>query len=206
MFKFIARHSLPPNFSGSLCDVGCATGEFLYYLRDLYPLAQLNGVDIMDLLIKEGRKHVPTANFYRASVLSDQDFKFDKVFMSGILAFLPEFIPAFQNLISWTNEGGQLYITEMFNPYPVDVQMKHRVHDGEYQDGWNIYSQEWVSLYLDWHPRVKSYEFIEFNIPIDLAKPIDPMRSWTIRLGSGERIITNGLSIIEPFYLLKIQL
>ena len=42
-------------------------------------------------------------------------------------------------------------------------------------------------------------------MPFDLKPQKDPIRSWTIKSGS-ERLMVNGISIIQPQTLLKIKL
>ena len=207
MFKFIGKRSLSPNFNGTLCDFGCATGEFLYYLQSIVPQAKLHGMDISEKLIEKAKQNIPSCTFLTASILDKCSVipdKFDLSFMTGVLTNLMEFETAIGNLINWTKPGGSIYITEMFNPYPVTVIAKYSLDNGECAN-WNIFSQNAVGKFLMGNEKVTGYEFIKFKIPIDLPKQSDPVRSWTMLTEAG-RIITNGLCVIEPFYLLKIQL
>ncbi len=75
-----------------------------------------------------------------------------------------------------------------------------------YESGWNIFSQQSVSDFLSKHKKVRSYYFQKFDLTIDLPPREDPLRSWTIRDWQGNRLITNGLCILQPFYLLEIKL
>lgn len=57
MFKFIAdiafSDSIHDISKGSICDFGCAAGEFLYFLRSLLPEVSLEGVDVIPELLKK---------------------------------------------------------------------------------------------------------------------------------------------------------
>ena len=209
MFKFMARHAFPElNYTGSVIDIGCASGEFLHFIRKYNPEANLYGVDFSKNLIEYARRNVK-AIFYQGTVLDGHllaENSYDKTFMSGVLCSLDSFNTCFNNLINWTKPGGTLYITEMFNPYPLDVHIQFKEPtDTRYEINWNVFSQESVSKYLEGNPKVKSFKFIKFGIPIDLPKQNDPVRSWTIYTKEGREII-NGIGVIEPFYLLEIKL
>ena len=98
----------------------------------------------------------------------------------------------------------------MFNPYPVDVLIKYRNSsdynkNGNYESGWNNFSQKSVSIFLKKQKRVKNFSFHEFEMPFDLKKQKDPVRSWTIK-SNNRRLMINGLSIIQPQTLLIIEL
>lgn len=204
MFKFVAGMALDASFKGKLCDFGCSAGQFLYYVRDLVPEASLFGMDINERLLESARNHVPSATFYQQSVLDDGEFEFDISFMCGVLSSLDNFETVIGNLIKWTKKGGTIYITELFNPYKATIRSKYTLGNGE-SGNWNIFSQKEVDDFLFWTSKVTDCKFIEFKMPIDLAKQYDPVRSWTVNTDNG-RILTNGLCMIEPFYTLKICL
>jgi len=85
-FKFILKET---NFDqarkGSILDVGCATGDFLWFLRENLPNAKLVGVDVDDDLIQRAQTEVPNAEFIRANIIEDKlDQRFDLIFMLGV--------------------------------------------------------------------------------------------------------------------------
>jgi len=210
MFKFVAAHAFNGDFAGSVCDFGCASGEFLYYINQIAPSATLHGVDCSKPLLDKAIKYVPSAQFKNGSVLDNHllpDDQFDTTFMSGLLCMLTDFKTCFNNLIKWTKPGGSMYITEMFNPYPVDVLVTYKESvDFDYDRNWNIFSQQTISDFLKKNKKVKSFAFKRFTIPIDLPRPDDHNRSWTICEDNGLRSITNGVGVIQYFYLLEIKL
>lgn len=216
MFKFIAANAFDQNeksSSLSVCDFGCAAGEFLFYLRSVLPKASLEGVDVMPSLLEKAAKFVPSAKLREGSVL-DGDCKaesqYDKSFLIGVHSIFDEFETCFGNLVKWTKPGGSVYIVGMFNPLPVDVLIKYKesknYENDVYESGWNIFSQQSVSGFLGKNKKVKSSSFKKFEITIDLPRQEDPLRSWTLRDYRDSRWIINGLCILQPHYLLEIKL
>src|SRR6516225_8682696 len=51
----------------SLCDVGCATGEFLYFVHQNKPRMRLSGVDVSEAMLGKAKGELPSAEFYRGS-------------------------------------------------------------------------------------------------------------------------------------------
>ena len=50
------------------------------------------------------------------------------------------------------------------------------------------------------------FDFYDWKIGIDVSKrPDDPLRSWTVKLENGERIIINGLQLVHKTALLEIR-
>ena len=49
------------------------------------------------------------------------------------------------------------------------------------------------------------HEFIDFNLDFDLNIQEDVLRSWTITSSRGDKLITNGLCLLQPHSILKIQ-
>ena len=216
MFKFIAANAFDPDekiSELSVCDFGCAAGEFLYYLRGLLPNASLDGVDVMPSLLERAAKFVPSAKLQEGSVLDGNckaKNQYDKSFLIGVHSIFDEFETCFSNLVKWTKPGGSVYIVGMFNPFPVDVLIKYKesknYESDVYESGWNIFSQQSVSEFLSKNKKVNSSSFKKFDIPIDLPRQDDPIRSWTLRDYKDKRWIMNGLCILQPHYLLEIKL
>ena len=81
-------------------------------------------------------------------------------------------------------------------------------YNKKYQEsGWNIFSKNSVSNFLNKKRNIKTFYFKDFNIDINIKKNNnDYLRSWTFKDIAGKRITTNGLSIILPTSLLCIEL
>ena len=52
--SFIAvSNEIKKDFSGSIADIGCATGAFPYYLKKQFPKANIVGIEYLDNLRKK---------------------------------------------------------------------------------------------------------------------------------------------------------
>ncbi len=220
MFKFIFNHAFPSVKASSyehlkILDIGCAAGEFTYYLKKkIKGNSNIIGADIHSNLLRKAKQNVKDVKFIKKNVLHKNAFqnkKFNKIFMIGVHPIFDSFEKCFTNLINWTTSGGEIYICDMFNPYPVDVIIRYKLSKNykkkSYETGWNIFSKNSVISFLKQKKRIKSLKFKQFHMPFDLKmNKLDTVRSWTFKDQKGQRIMTNGLSIIQNQTLLKIKL
>lgn len=193
-------------------DVGCATGELIFYLKSCFAGMELTGVDIFPELIEEAQRLVPFAHFQLGSALDlPQDFtdRYDISLAMGVLAIfdIEEAPRFFENLLRCTHKGGRIYVCSHFNDHPVDVMIQHRKRLngklGTWEKGQNIYSKETIGEIL--HGQCKTHQFHEFNIPFDLAPKSDPVRSWTIRTEHNPYQLINGLKLMIDLSILEIE-
>ena len=215
MFKFIDKEAFEKkakNNKEDICDFGCAAGEFLYFLRNKYLNKNFTGVDVRADLLSKAKKIVKNVKFIKGSVLNKnllKKTKFDKVFLIGVHPIFENFEKCFSNLIYWTKPKGEIFICDMFNPYPVDVLIKYKLSKNYkskiLETGWNIFSEKSVEEFLKKKSVVKNFKFKKFEMPFDLRPQKDPIRSWTIK-SKKRRLMINGLSIIQPQTLLRIKL
>ena len=196
-----------------VCDFGCATGEFLYFLRGKFPGADYRGIDLVPELIEKARRAVPGVMFRVGSVL-DQSLwptaAIDITLSVGVLPIFDDFEPCLTNLLSWTKPGGVILVASLFNPYPVDVWVKYKLSDdpdrGHREPGWNLPSKTSVSRFLNQAVGQERYAFVPFEMPFDLPpRPDDPIRTWTFQSNNGQRFFTNGLSLILNQEILVIK-
>jgi len=198
----------------SILDVGCAAGEFLYYLNTRFPAASLTGLDVVPELLGKAARHVPSARFVEGDVRTPNAADpqaYDYTFLIGVHSIFDDPFPVFDNLISWTRPGGRAWIFGLFNPNPVDVWISYRrpdVHPESHRElGWNMVSEKSVSDYLARHPQVSSFAFSSFELPFDLPpNPEDPARTWTFMRQDGRRLFTNGLGLICSLSALELTL
>ncbi len=215
MFKFIDKHAFKinqRNYKEEVCDIGCAAGEFLYFLKGKYPSKFFTGADVRQDLLTKAKRIVKNINLKKGSVLKKNLFKkskFDKIFMIGVHPIFDNFEGCFSNLIFWGKPRAEIFICDMFNPYPVDVLIRYKLSKNykskTHETGWNIFSEKSVAKFLKNNKKVKSFYFKKFEMPFDLKPQKDPIRSWTIK-SNGKRLMINGISIIQPQTLLKIKL
>ncbi|MDQ7248810.1 class I SAM-dependent methyltransferase [Dongia sedimenti] len=217
IFKFMANcieqgGRVPPE-GAVVCDVGCAAGELAYYLRMIWPQARVVGYDLLPELVERARSVVQGAEFNVGSAL-DPDLMpeafADVIFMSGVLSIFDEYKTALDNVVSWLKPGGRAIVFGIFNPEPVDVIIRSRAsdagQDAPWETGWNVFSTRSISGFLERHPARPESVFHRFSLPIDLPQnPDDPLRSWTIPLADGNRMIVNGLCLVHHFMALEIR-
>jgi ubiquinone/menaquinone biosynthesis C-methylase UbiE len=218
MFKFIFKNAFPKKKiykNQDILDMGCAAGEFIYYLKKkLKKSNKIVGADVRFDLLKKARQNISGVTFLKKSVIDKRSFKkkiFDKIFMIGVHPIFDSFEKCFSNLIDWTKKNGEIYICDMFNPYPVDVILRYKLtknyNSKSNETGWNIFSKASVSNFLKKNKKVKSISFTQFHMPFDLGvNKNDIVRSWTFKNIQKKRIMTNGLSIIQNQILLRIKL
>lgn len=216
-FKFIvsiAKEHLDKYTDLNVLDIGCATGDFLYYLKSLYPFANLTGMDVMPELLQRAKLEVRGCDFILGNICDAAHLptnKYDAVFMNGVHSIFDDIDSWLNNSMSLVNKAnnGKLFIFGIFNPYNIDVLVKVRnsdhYPDGSWQPGWNCFSIETIKQYLE-KSGVKSYCFHQFEISIDIPKnAADPLRSWTFVYNNGKRGIMNGSMLVHNFMLLEIS-
>lgn len=199
--------------SSLIYDIGCATGEFLYYLKKRFPRPRYLGLDVLPALIAKAKERVPDVELIVGSLLDQSVLPpslADVAFMLGVHAIFDEFETWISNLLHWTRPGGHIFVFGPFNPYPVDVWVKYRLADDPDPDhrepGWNIFSQASISKFLDTKLGEGKHSFTSFEMPIDIKPhPTDVIRTWTFFDASGRRLVTNGLSMISNQQILHIR-
>lgn len=195
-----------------IADFGCAAGEFAYTLHERFPRARVEGYDLLEALVAKARNEVPDARFFVGSILDEALCAPDHADYSvcvGVLSIFDGFEGIIGNLIRWTKPGGHIYLQGLYNPLPLDVNIKYNLSEDYGKNvaeaGWNIFSRASVSVWLEDQNAIASYDFLDFRIDVDLEPQKDPVRSWTFKDESGARHITNGLSIIQPHGILHIH-
>jgi len=205
------------DYRGIITDFGPANGELLYNIKKKLPNAKLIGVEVLKDLVKKSKKKFLKEKNIKILLGSILDKKIlkpksnDISIACGVLSIFDDFEKFINNMIYFSKKGGKVYIAALFNNYPMDVYIKYKEsknYNKKYQEsGWNIFSKNSVSNFLNKKRNIKKFYFKDFNIDINIKKNNnDYLRSWTFKDIAGERITTNGLSIILPTSLLCIEL
>ena len=174
----------------SLCDVGCATGDFLWYIQKQNGISKrLVGIDPFDKLRNIAESRLSNCKFYKGDIWSGEGIpeeKYDIVCMSGVLYLFDDFKRPIENLMKITKTGGTIIIFGQFNSHDchTDVHFKLKDREGKIV----VYSINEISEWLI--AKHFCYKFIPFKIKsIIEEKKDDPIRSYTVPL----KDMTNGL-------------
>jgi 2-polyprenyl-3-methyl-5-hydroxy-6-metoxy-1,4-benzoquinol methylase len=183
----------------SVLDVGCATGDFLYYLDDQKIQTQI-GIDISNELIKLARKRVAHAKFHETDVFEfcQQKTSFDAVCLLGTLHTFLDYEELIGQ-ICYSCSPRVLIIQSPFNTNPVDVRVFHadaivNSEKMQYQCAYSIYCLEKFTSFLKTLGAVVSVKNYEMKQTLKRDYG-DPMRNYHINV-DGEKCLTNGASII----------
>jgi|AP95_1055475.scaffolds.fasta_scaffold68845_1 2-polyprenyl-3-methyl-5-hydroxy-6-metoxy-1,4-benzoquinol methylase len=196
----------------NLCDVGCATGEFLAHAQNVFPHCNISGIDFSKSLIEEAKKNIPTGNFFVKSIEEKNALgkrKFDVINMKGVLTIFDDPRPILLNCLSAMKKNGLLLVTNFFNEDPIDVLVRYRRADKKnspLEKGWNMHSCFTIEeqlrnsdydLEINWH---------DFVMPFPIKRGDDPMRTWTTQVGNSKNISINGACQIINFKILEIRI
>lgn len=213
-FKLV-YHEMHKDWGGAetfkkILDIGCATGEFLHYLKSQMPNAHLYGMDVMKELLTKVEAGIQTYCVDISNEAELPDEKFDICTMMGVLSIFDNHEQILDNVLKLFDEKVSLYLFGFFNPYDWDVFVKARDsrkhvvgEENTLEAGWNYLSKTSLVKYCE--ARNLKCEFVPFKVDFDIPKhEDDPLRSWTIGCGE-DKLVVNGLQLIMDFYLCKIH-
>ena len=208
-FKFVDRHVRQFRSLDGLrvVDIGCATGDFLHFLAELYPQAKLYGYDVLDTLLSRARTEVTRATFSRVNIsepdLQSKDQSFDVAFMLGVHSIFDD-LHWLNNALSLLRPGGHFYCFGLFNTMDVDVFVKARKSGAKaLEPGWNVMSCTTVHAHLASIGQHGDFSPWQITVPV-LPTDGDPYRSWTVPQVDGSFEIRNGLQLVHTFQLLHV--
>ena len=207
-FTFLSNKISQQYSNPTVLDLGCARGEFLYYLKNNINYKKLSGIDYSEQLINEA-KSFQGLNDVELHVGSADDFhlneKFDVIIMSGVLSYFDDIEKIFKLLKSHLSENGTILLFGLFNEYDVDILIKYRNNKyfNSFESGWNIHSIKTIQTILNKF-NLKLISQDKFNLSFALEPQDDPCRSWHINTENGKKF-TNGLNLIYDILLLEIK-
>lgn len=193
----------------SVLDIGCASGDFLYFLPE-----NISGKGIdksQDLIsIAESRNSKFNVKFESLDIsegVASESLKdyYDAVTILGTLHTFHDF-KIILNLILKINTK-IIIIHSPFNEELIDTMHFHKdlsSGQSDYQSAYNIFSKYTFEKYLK-ENKIDSYSFKPFELSALIEKDIDhPMSCFHIVTDKGERYLTNGAGIIFKEYILEI--
>lgn len=194
----------------AVLDVGCATGEFLYYLRKSNPGFRCTGLEPSADMVERAKERVSDVEFVVGGLLDDDFFaerRFDLAICCGVIPYFRDLRPPLKNLLAATKQGGAVTIFNSVNEDPIDTHLLYRSADA--QDGpWLpdcTYSKATYDKTLDslgyaykrsWHP---------FHMPFALPKQKDLIRAWTMPTEADPHQLTCGTQQLIDLQVLAIK-
>jgi ubiquinone/menaquinone biosynthesis C-methylase UbiE len=199
----------------TLLDIGCATGDYIHFLKGQYNQFNYIGLDNSEAMITEAFKRDPSNSYILGdvqdcTVLPNRSV--DIITCFGVISCLDDIKLIFKNLMKWIKPGGLIIILDNINMLPIDSITRFRRASKEaslWEAGWNTYSSFSLEREFIEYAQIQSFEFVPFEISINISpRHEDPMRSWTIKTENKPRQLINGagqminLSFI-PIYIKK---
>ena len=208
-FKFIIDNIQLDLNNLKIIDIGCATGDFLFYINSLFPKANIFAADIDKELLSEAKKNVPSIKeCFQLDISNLETFeKFDAIFMLGVHSIFDDLKWINSIKLMLKNENSKAYIFGIFNPDKIDVIIRGRESNSnqDWETGWNVFSKESIRNAMD--ECGLKHKFIDFNLKIDIDKKNeDSFRSWTIPIQDKQKLVINGLCLVHYFSLCEVSL
>ena len=203
----LIKKNLKKKDKQKLLDIGCATGEFVYFINSKFKNIDITGLDILPSLLKKAQIKNPGMKFLKKNIDSKKFFlknKYDIITMNGVLSIFDNFERTLNNILKMMHENSCLFIHGHFNPYDYDVFVKYSDNKipNLLQSGWNIFSLESIKKYCK--KKKLKISIYPFNIKINLSSvKNDPVRTWTINVKK-KKFFTNGLNLLLSKYFLVI--
>lgn len=214
LFKDFSR-KIQEHFGGKtnslrVLDIGCASGELLYFLKnDLKTKGKVCGFDISEDLIKNARERFGGEAGISFFVDNADGFKlgetFDVITMSSVLSYFDDPYLILKNALNHLSGGGIVLVSGIFNDYGVDVRMRYRLpNESEWDPGAaiNQFSKKRIKEFLE--KAGYTCNFSTQIMPFDIPPKEHPIRSWTVDV-NGERWLTNGLQLLYNVQILEIS-
>lgn len=215
LLKILRKNKITQRKGVKIIDIGCATGELIYYLKNRFKNADFYGLDVHPKLIKFAKKDpdLKDVNFSVGNIINpprkNHLNKYDVVLFIAVHSIWDDIDIWFSKLKKYGKKGSSIYIFGLFNSNPIDTFVKIRRSSSKNKNlepGWNLIS---INTYKNYFKKkgVKNYKFhpweIKINLPINKK---DLMRSYTQKLSNNKYQLTSGIGLIHTLRLLEIKL
>jgi len=113
----------------SILDIGTGSGDFIEVLQDVFPQAQITGVDPDTESLQEATKKYPGVSFgeMRAEILEFADNSFDLASISMALHHLPDIQTSLKEMLRVVKPGGWIIVNELFSDNLNPSQEVHKI-------------------------------------------------------------------------------
>lgn len=194
----------------NILDIGCAKGEFIYYLNKILKNSKFTGIDYSQNLINEANKSLNNFSNFTFINASGEDFNleesFDVITLLGVLSYFDDLNSIFKNMHKHLKDNGKIFILGFFNKYDVDVRIQYRDNQrfANFESGWNYHSLNSIAKTIK-ELNMKISNIYDFELSFNLERQIDdPCRAWHIDTNMG-KMYTNGLGLLYNLQVLEID-
>jgi ubiquinone/menaquinone biosynthesis C-methylase UbiE len=113
----------------SILDIGTGSGDFIEVLQDVFPHAQITGVDPDTESLQEATKKYPGVSFseMRAEILEFADNSFDLASISMALHHLPDIQTSLKEMLRVVKPRGWIIVNELFSDNLNPSQEVHKI-------------------------------------------------------------------------------
>ena len=197
-FFFIKNNILKIKKKGKLLDLGCAKGEFIFFLEKyLKNFDYFTGIDYSKNLIAEAKRKNKSKNI-NFLVKNAENFKLNKkydiIIIAGLISYFDDPLKLINCSIRHLNKNGYIFIMDKFNENNVDLIVKYRNNkiSKKFAKGWNFHSIQTIdNIFLK--KRLKKKNSKKFELDIPLKPKNDPGRSFKIKTNYGN-YFANGFN------------
>ena len=193
-----------------VCDLGCANGELIYFLKNFLKKTKFYGYDMHYKFIHQAKKlFLNDDNIF----LFQKNFfhlksKFDVVTCLGTATTFSDIKELLSKIINLLSKNGIAVIDGIFNNYDCDVIIKFKDNSKKELNFWNqsinIHSRKTISSFLQKYKKVNFY-FKEYYIETQIKKDKNKPHShwWTELDRNSNFYLTNGLMLKKnPSFLI----
>ncbi len=112
-----------------ILDVGTGTGDFIKVLKNVFPDAEITGVDPLEESLQEAKRIYPDVHFQKMSgeKLAFENNQFDAVSISMALHHLPDIQAAFSEMKRVLKPKGWMIVNELFSDGLNPAQEVHKM-------------------------------------------------------------------------------
>lgn len=207
--KSIFEKKVSLNQEYSVLDIGCAKGEFFYFLLEHFSNLNMCGIEYSETLIQiaKAEKQLSKVEFVIDDAREfDLNQSYDFVFLMGVLSIFDEPETVINQMIKHLSTGGYGYIFGGFNEADIDVLVRYKNNEMGSQDwesGLNSFSKRTIEKLIE--GSVSEFKWVKFDLKQTIIQQKDPVKTFTQDLIDGKRLICNGANMIRDFWLLEFK-
>ena len=196
-----------------LLDVGAAECAFAYYLKKNSQNIDVTNLEYDKKLVNFSKKKFPDYKIIHGDINKCKKIKssyFDTITCLGVISIFDDFRPSINEMLRICKPKGLIIINNMWNAYPIDLNIKIRRsvpvkkdNFKNWESGWNMLSISTISNFLHTSKSVKKFEFFDWYMNVDLKKnKKNLMRAWTVKNKNKKRVHFNGIGrVIDKKFL-----